>query len=84
MSTENTTVTKSALSESLTALSDVIAAELLKNIEISIKRKLERTVEDYLEGQDFMYTLEDIVKDKLTEIVDDQVSDITVRVVVDQ
>lgn len=84
MSTENTTVTKSALSESLAALSDVIAAELLKNIEVSIKRKLERTTEDYLEGQDFMYTLEDIVKDKLTEIVDDQVSDITVRVVVDQ
>lgn len=83
MSTENTTVTKSALSESLAALSDVIAAELLKNIEVSLYRKLERATEDYLEGQDFMYTLDDIVKDKLTEIVDAHISDITVRIEVD-
>jgi len=82
MSAENTDVTKSALSESLNALSDVITDELLKNIEISINRKLERTVEDYLESRDFMYTLEDIVRDKLTDTVDEQISDINVRVVV--
>lgn len=79
-----TNTTKSPLSDSLAALADVIAVELIKNIEATLHRKLERSVEDYLEGDDFAYTLEDIVKDKLTEIVDEHVSNISVRIEVEQ
>ena len=81
MDTINTT--KSALSESLSALSDVIAAELIKNIESSIHSKLDRCVEDYLESKDFMYTLEDIVKDKLHELVEEQIGNISLRIEID-
>jgi hypothetical protein len=81
--TTMTTTTKSVLSESLSALSDAIADELIKNIETSIHNKLERCVQNYLESQDFMYTLDDIVKDKLTELVEEHVSSISLRVEVE-
>ena len=82
--TTTTATTKSPLSDSITALTDAIAAEVVKNLESTIQRRLERLVEDYLEGDDFAYTLDDIVKDKLTEIVDEHVSNISVRIEVEQ
>ncbi len=82
--TNTNTFTKSSLSDSITALTNAIAAEVVKNLETTIHSRLERLVEDYLEGDDFAYTLDDIVKDKLTEIVSEHVSNISLRVEVEQ
>jgi primosomal protein N'' len=80
---ENTTVTKSALTEAIAVLSEAIAAEVVKNLEVTIQRKMERAMEDYIEGQDFMYVLEDMVKDKVSDLVDDHVSNVSLRIEVD-
>lgn len=78
---ENTT--KSALTEAIAVLSEAIAAEVVKNLEVTIQRKMERAMEDYIEGQDFMYVLEDMVKDKVSDLVDDHVSNVSLRIEVD-
>jgi primosomal protein N'' len=80
---ENTTATKSALSDAISALSDAIAAEVVKNLESTVQRKMERAMEDYIEGQDFLYTLEDIVKDKVSDLVDEHISNVSLRIEVD-
>lgn len=79
---ENTT-TKSALTEAIAVLSEAVAAEVVKNLEVTIQRKMERAMEDYIEGQDFMYVLEDMVKDKVSDLVDDHVSNVSLRIEVD-
>lgn len=78
---ENTT--KSALTEAIAVLSEAIAAEVVKNLEVTIQRKMERAMEDYIDGQDFMYVLEDMVKDKVSDLVDDHVSNVSLRIEVD-
>ena len=78
---ENTT--KSALTEAIAVLSEAVAAEVVKNLEISIQRKMERAMEDYIDGQDFVYALEEIVRDKVSELVDDHVSNVSLRIEVD-
>jgi primosomal protein N'' len=80
---ETTNVTKSALTEAISVLSEAIAAEVVKNLEVTIQRKMERAMEDYIEGQDFMYVLEDMVKDKVSDLVDDHVSNVSLRIEVD-
>lgn len=79
---ENTT-TKSALTEAIAVLSEAIAAEVVKNLESVVQRKMERAMEDYIDGQDFMYVLEDMVKDKVSDLVDDHVSNVSLRIEVD-
>lgn len=78
---ENTT--KSALTEAIAVLSEAIAAEVVKNLESVVQRKMERAMEDYIDGQDFMYVLEDMVKDKVSDLVDDHVSNVSLRIEVD-
>jgi len=78
---ENTT--KSALTEAIAVLSEAIAAEVVKNLEVTIQRKMERAMEDYIEGSDFLYVLEDMVKDKVSDLVDDHVSNVSLRIEVD-
>lgn len=80
---ENTTVTKSALTEAIAVLSEAVADEVVKNLGVTIQRKMERAMEDYIEGQDFMYVLEDMVKDKVSDLVDDHVSNVSLRIEVD-
>jgi len=75
--------TKSALTEAIAVLSEAIAAEVVKNLESVVQRKMERAMEDYIEGQDFMYVLEDMVKDKVSDLVDDHVSNVSLRIEVD-
>jgi len=80
---ETTNVTKSALTEAIAVLSEAIAAEVVKNLESVVQRKMERAMEDYIEGQDFIYVLEDMVKDKVSDLVDDHVSNVSLRIEVD-
>lgn len=80
---ETTNVTKSALTEAIAVLSEAIAAEVVKNLESVVQRKMERAMEDYIEGQDFIYILEDMVKDKVSDLVDDHVSNVSLRIEVD-
>ena len=75
--------TKSALTEAIAVLSEAIAAEVDKNLEVTIQRKMERAMEDYIEGSDFLYVLEDMVKDKVSDLVDDHVSNVSLRIEVD-
>lgn len=77
---ETTTDTMTAAIQNL---SEAIAAEVIKNLEVTIQRKMERAMEDYIEGQDFMYVLEDMVKDKVSDLVDDHVSNVSLRIEVD-
>lgn len=78
-----TTTTKSALTEAIAVLSEAVAAEVIKNLEVTIQRKMERAMEDYIEGADFLYVLEDMVKDKVSDLVDDHVSNVSLRIEVD-
>jgi transcription initiation factor IIF auxiliary subunit len=80
---ETTNVTKSALTEAIAVLSEAIAAEVVKNLESVVQRKMERAMEDYIEGQDFLYVLEDMVKDKVSDLVDEHVSNVSLRIEVD-
>ncbi len=77
---ETTTDTMTAAIQNL---SEAIAAEVIKNLESVVQRKMERAMEDYIEGQDFMYVLEDMVKDKVSDLVDDHVSNVSLRIEVD-
>lgn len=77
---ETTTDTMTAAIQNL---SEAIAAEVVKNLESVVQRKMERAMEDYIEGQDFMYVLEDMVKDKVSDLVDDHVSNVSLRIEVD-
>lgn len=77
---ETTTDTMTAAIQNL---SEAIAAEVVKNLEVTIQRKMERAMEDYIEGQDFLYVLEDMVKDKVSDLVDDHVSNVSLRIEVD-
>jgi primosomal protein N'' len=77
---ETTTDTMTAAIQNL---SEAIAAEIVKNLEVTIQRKMERAMEDYIEGQDFLYVLEDMVKDKVSDLVDDHVSNVSLRIEVD-
>jgi hypothetical protein len=77
---ETTTDTMTAAIQNL---SEAIAAEVVKNLEVTIQRKMERAMEDYIEGQDFLYVLEDMVKDKVSDLVDEHVSNVSLRIEVD-
>lgn len=77
---ETTTDTMTAAIQNL---SEAIAAEVIKNLEVTIQRKMERAMEDYIEGQDFLYVLEDMVKDKVSDLVDEHVSNVSLRIEVD-
>lgn len=77
---ETTTDTMTAAIQNL---SEAIAAEVVKNLDISIQRKMERAMEDYIDGQDFVYALEEIVRDKVSDLVDDHVSNVSLRIEVD-
>jgi primosomal protein N'' len=77
---ETTTDTMTAAIQNL---SEAIAAEVVKNLESVVQRKMERAMEDYIEGQDFLYVLEDMVKDKVSDLVDDHVSNVSLRIEVD-
>lgn len=77
---ETTTDTMTAAIQNL---SEAIAAEVVKNLEVTIQRKMERAMEDYIEGSDFLYVLEDMVKDKVSDLVDDHVSNVSLRIEVD-
>jgi primosomal protein N'' len=75
--------TADTMTAAIQNLSEAIAAEVIKNLEVTIQRKMERAMEDYIEGQDFMYVLEDMVKDKVSDLVDDHVSNVSLRIEVD-
>lgn len=77
---ETTTDTMTAAIQNL---SEAIAAEVVKNLDISIQRKMERAMEDYIDGQDFVYALEEIVSDKVSDLVDEHVSNVSLRIEVD-
>lgn len=77
---ETTTDTMTAAIQNL---SEAIAAEVVKNLESVVQRKMERAMEDYIEGADFLYVLEDMVKDKVSDLVDDHVSNVSLRIEVD-
>jgi hypothetical protein len=48
-----------------------------------IERKVERAMSDYMDGSDFTYQLEDLVKDRMESLVDDYVSDVSLSIRVD-
>lgn len=75
--------TADTMTAAIQNLSEAIAAEVVKNLESVVQRKMERAMEDYIEGQDFMYVLEDMVKDKVSDLVDDHVSNVSLRIEVD-
>jgi primosomal protein N'' len=75
--------TADTMTAAIQNLSEAIAAEVIKNLEVTIQRKMERAMEDYIEGQDFLYVLEDMVKDKVSDLVDDHVSNVSLRIEVD-
>lgn len=77
------TTTTDTMTVAIQNLSEAIAAEVVKNLESVVQRKMERAMEDYIEGQDFMYVLEDMVKDKVSDLVDEHVSNVSLRIEVD-
>lgn len=77
------TTTTDTMTVAIQNLSEAIAAEVVKNLEVTIQRKMERAMEDYIEGSDFLYVLEDMVKDKVSDLVDDHVSNVSLRIEVD-
>lgn len=77
------TTTTDTMTVAIQNLSEAIAAEVVKNLEVTIQRKMERAMEDYIEGSDFLYVLEDMVKDKVSDLVDEHVSNVSLRIEVD-
>lgn len=83
METIDKTTENTMLYSAIANLSEAIAAEVVKNLEITIQRKTDSAMEDYVKGQDFMYVLEDIVRDKVSDLVDEHVSNVSLRIEVD-
>ena len=83
METIDKTTDNTMLYSAIANLSEAIAAEVVKNLEITIQRKTESAMEDYIKGQDFFYALEDMVKDKVSDLVDEHVSNVSLRIEVD-
>ena len=81
---ETTTNTKTdALTEAIAVLSEAIAERVAKNLESTINIHISRAIDTYMDNGDFQYALEDAVKYKLSDIVDDHVSNISLRIEVD-
>lgn len=72
-----------AMTEALAVLSEAIAERVTKNLNDTINLKISRAIEDYMDGGDFLYSLEDAIKEKMSDIVDDHVSNISLRIEVD-
>ena len=81
MTTETTKT--DAMTEALAVLSEAIAERVTKNLNDVINLKINRAIEEYMDNGDFLYSLEDIIKDKMSDIVDDHVSNISLRIEVD-
>jgi hypothetical protein len=71
------------MTQAIEVLAEAIASEVTKNLQSTIERKVERVMSDYIDGQDFMYTLECVVKDKMESLVDDYVADVSLSIRVD-
>lgn len=72
-----------ALTEAIAVLSEAIADRVAKNINDTIHLKINRAIEDYMDNGDFQYALEDVIKDKISDIVDDYVGNVSLRIEVD-
>ena len=72
-----------AMTEALAVLSEAIAERVTKNLNDVINLKINRAIEEYMDNGDFLYSLEDTIKDKMSDIVDDHVSNISLRIEVD-
>jgi len=72
-----------AMTEALAVLSEAIAEQVTKNLNDVINLKINRAIEEYMDNGDFLYSLEDTIKDKMSDIVDDHVSNISLRIEVD-
>ena len=81
MTTETTKT--DAMTEALAVLSEAIAERVTKNLNDVINLKINRAIEEYMDNGDFLYSLEDTIKDKMSDIVDDHVSNISLRIEVD-
>ena len=64
-------------------IAEAIATEVLKSIQQTIEQRVERAVQEFVESQDFHYILEDNIKDKMEEVVDDHISNISLSVRID-
>jgi hypothetical protein len=71
------------MTEALAVLSEAIAERVTKNLNDVINLKINRAIEEYMDNGDFLYSLEDTIKDKMSDIVDDHVSNISLRIEVD-
>jgi hypothetical protein len=71
------------MTEALAVLSEAIAEQVTKNLNDVINLKINRAIEEYMDNGDFLYSLEDTIKDKMSDIVDDHVSNISLRIEVD-
>ena len=79
----DTTNKTDAMTEALAVLSEAIAEQVTKNLNDVINLKINRAIEEYMDNGDFLYSLEDTIKDKMSDIVDDHVSNISLRIEVD-
>jgi hypothetical protein len=79
----DTTTKTDAMTEALAVLSEAIAERVTKNLNDVINLKINRAIEEYMDNGDFLYSLEDTIKDKMSDIVDDHVSNISLRIEVD-
>jgi hypothetical protein len=77
------TTETNAMTEALAVLSEAIAEQVTKNLNDVINLKINRAIEEYMDNGDFLYSLEDTIKDKMSDIVDDHVSNISLRIEVD-
>ena len=76
---DNTTKTD-AMTEALAVLSEAIAERVTND---TINLKISRAIEDYMDNGDFLYSLEDTIKEKMSDIIDDHVSNVSLRIEVD-
>ena len=78
-----TTETTNPIEIAVQNIAEIIATEVLKNIQQTIEKRIERALEEYIESPDFRYTLGDAVSDKIEEHVTDYIEGISLSVRID-
>ena len=70
---------KTDIETAIATLVDLITKDLTDKVNLIC----EQSVTSYLDGKDFQYLIRDAVSEKVTELVDDAVSDISLSISID-
>jgi len=79
----STTETNNTVTVAIQVLTEAVASEVLKNIQSTIEEKVELSLSKYVESQDFHYMIEDAVKEKTEELVQDCIDNVSLSVRID-